>query len=832
MKTPAIDRIEQILSGSANYPFDFINNPIFFDPGPNKGTEHTERLLAQAKLGLSAYMAVNRNVKPVFGPGTMSNGWNGIHLVLDNKDDFLDRIEKAKGDRFLTLQNLKYYISGDQINDVVTQPNRLENNALGDAIERANPEMSTIVPIDFEGVVRNQSDNAFSQGAGFQDWTFEHWWVPIVMLSHGMALKTGHAHSWNGNHEEITGDLIQLGFLDHLRDQEGKDYDIVDAETGEAVPLADRAWETSKHLFYVIENGFRPSLAIAAFAIRDQIDEWLRNGNGPPELDLDKVHPILKDRSPAELKRFDSLKKDMRRYIAENCADWMEDFYEQDPHLKAYFEEYILPAKKSRTMTAAQKQKLEDKLFNYQPVGGFNYPGRVVKTTGAKLTESPLKDSFSVSSRQAKRRGSDGHYFTEESKLFNDEHFKDLSPWEKAALRFVIPCMEVFRLPEAAPRTAFFAAHPKGGELAADYAEKFGVTWTKEARTIKEPTEADSFYNVVEVENAKRDRESLSEIASESEMQRRGIQHVVGTQDMLDLRSAAETYRTAIAAQGDPKLSSRAFLAMQLEWFNRNASSLVLRPGWENHPDDVALVVEAVKMATGLKDGAFDGAAYRMEIFEYDAQASGDKMRKLDMHDIVSTLGAKVEQYLDGNLSYIQDELGISVEDFAAAQAAGQIPEGMDVPAPAKEEILALARLLKITDMFVDPSRVNHYIGEDKSTGHKSKSAEIIDWTHVDRDLMAKFMFSDPEKKAQFEGTKEGQMETMRDRLRRKILEVGVLQFESKEDLKGLDNLIDNSYEAAWRRVHNLDKDLKRSPVDRQTWQVVKGARGRWGGPS
>ena len=71
----------------------------------------------------------------------------------------------------------------------------------------------------------------------------------------------------------------------------------------------------------------------------------------------------------------------------------------------------------------------------------------------------------------------------------------------------------------------------------------------------------------------------------------------------------------------------------------------------------------------------------------------------------------------------------------------------------------------------------------------------------------------------------------MRDRLRRKILEVGVLQFESKEDLKGLDNLIDNSYEAAWRRANNLDKDLKRSPVDKQVWQNSRGARGRWGGP-
>lgn len=828
MKTSAIERIEKILSGKPNYPFDFINNPIFFDPGPEKGTEHTERLLAQAKLGLSAYLAVNRGVEAVFGPGTMSNGWGGIHLTLQNQEKVMDAMEEKTGERFLTLQNLKYYISSDQINDVVTQPNRLENNALGDAIERANPSMSTIVPIDFEGVVRNQSDNARSQGASFQDWTFEHWWVPIVMFSNRMGLNSGHAHSWNGNHEEITGDLIQLGFLDDLRDQPGREYDIVNAETNEAVVLSDRAWETAKHLFYVIENGFRPTLALAAFAIRDQMDEWLRNGDGP--IDMDKVHPVLKDRSKADLKRMDELKKLMRRYIAENCADWMKEYYDQDPHLKAYFETYILPEKKKTDMTAKQKQTLEDKLFSYQPVGGFVYPGKAPKTQGAKLTENPLKDEFSVTSRQAKRRGSDGHYFEEGSRLFNDEHFEDLSPWEKATLKFLIPCMEVFRLPEQAPRTAFFASHPKGGELAGNYADQFGVSYVREARTIKEPTEADSFYNLVEVANTERDRKSLEEMVDEKEMKRRGIKHVVGTQDMIDLRTAAEEYRYAIASQGDPKLSSRAFLAMQLEWFSRNASSLVVRPGWENHADEVQFVVEAVKMATGLKDAAYDGAAYRMEIFEYDAAAKGDKMRKLDLYEIVETLGNKVEQYLDGNKSYITEELGVSVEDYAAAQAVGQT-EGLDVPAPAKEEILAMARLLKITDMYADPSRVNHYIHEDNSTGHKSKGSEIIDWAQVDRDLIAKFWYAEPDKAAQLQGTKEGEPETLRDRLRRKILEVGVLQFESKEDLKGLDNLIDNSYEAAWRRANNLDKDLKRSPVDKQVWQNSRGARGRWGGP-
>ena len=52
---------------------------------------------------------------------------------------------------------------------------------------------------------------------------------------------------------------------------------------------------------------------------------------------------------------------------------------------------------------------------------------------------------------------------------------------------------------------------------------------------------------------------------------------------------------------------------------------------------------------------------------------------------------------------------------------------------------------------------MNHYIHEDNSTGHKSKGSEIIDWAQVDRDLIAKFWYAEPDKAAQLQGTKEGE---------------------------------------------------------------------------
>jgi len=386
--------------------------------------------------------------------------------------------------------------------------------------------------------------------------------------------------------------------------------------------------------------------------------------------------------------------------------------------------------------------------------------------------------------------------------------------------------MEVFRLPENAPRTAFFAAHPKGGQLAGDYAEDLGITWVKEARSAIDPTADNSFSRTVELANVSNDTKSCEKIVDEQAMKQRGVNHVVSTLDMIDLRKAVETYRDAIASKGNPTLSPRAFLALQVEWFRRNASSLVVRPGWENHPDEVTLVIEAVKMATGLSKGAYDGADFRMEVFEYDANSTAkNKMKKPDLYDIVSTLGNKVEKYLDGNIGHISETMGMTPEEFGALQNSGQLSDEFDVPAPAKDEIRAMARLLKITDMYADPGRVNREYKENHSDGSWHQTDEIVDWSKVDADFI-RFWHNEPNKREQLMGTQKNGEETMRDRLRRKLLTVGILQLEGKEDMKGLDNGIDNSYEAAWRKTHNTDKILKRSKTENRVYLKKRGVGG------
>ena len=770
MTETALERVERILSGTPTCPFDFFNDTMFYDPKPPEKGEYADRLKAQPVVAYAAVNAVSRGVKLVFPPGAMSNGYAAYTLADDYSGKITQATKSEFGEGYKTTQRLKHRVSPEELLNRVILPNRLQNAVVNSMARSLYLDKGVMGVIGFEGSVRTtRTNNALSQGATFQDWTFERWWGPRVIDSAAMMLHADHIYSRYGALEELLADQIQCGLLDDYRQHigPGKHYDVVDFR-GDNITLADRTWETAKHIVDVVERGFRSDLALAALVGRFQIDDWLRGGEGSP-IDKKKVHDVLAKRTPEELVRMDRLKAIMLPYIAAKCARWSK--HAEHEYLNAYYVKNILPL--TAGVDADKTKALVTELFAYQPKGGFAHPLLDGRTPTEKVTQATAKHAFRSTAQGSQLQARDDKFFVPRSKLFEDYHFgKVESVWEQAALKFIMPTLESGDLPVLYSKRYFYLCDPKGGEIAGDWARKHGINYLKEAQSAEDPIGGkNTFSKAVIAKNDEAARKTLAKLSKEALLGNRCVGNISGTVDFLDIRQAAMVNRAFVASKGAQRYSSRGHLALQMEFFDRNVEGLVLGKEWQNHPHHNQMVVRAVLNAVGLVERGYDGGKFQMEIFEYDAAGKDEaaRFKKLNLHDLIATLGKTVEEMLDC------------------------VPH-----VPDKSTYLACARLLEITDKLVDPGRANIEFSNNKETG-RNQSHETIDWRAVDPEL-TQFMYADPVKRADLSATRPGQPQSLRDRLREKLVNIAVLEFEPG-DLVGLSK----DYEAAWVKANGFD---------------------------
>lgn len=770
MTETALQRVERILSGKPICPFDFFNDPLFYDPKPPEQGEYADRLKAQPVVAYAAVNAVSRGVKLVFPPGAMSNGYAAYVLADDYSGKITQATKSESGVGYKTTQRLKHRVSPEELLNRVILPNRLQNAVVNSMARGLYEDKGVMGVIGFEGSVRTtRTNNALSQGATFQDWTFERWWGPRVIDSAAMMLHADHIYSRYGALEELLADQIQCGLLDDYRQHigPGKHYDVVDFR-GDNITLTDRAWETAKHIVDVVERGFRSDLALAALVGRFQIDDWLRSKHDASPIDKRKVHDVLAKRTPEELARMDRLKAIMLPYIAAKCMSWSK--YSEHEHLNAYYVNNILPL--SAEMNSKKTKALVTELFAYQPKGGFVHPLLDGRDPSERVTQATARHAFRSTAQGSQLQARDDKFFVPRSRLFEDHHFGRVdSVWEQAALKFIMPTLESGDLPIMRSKRFFYLCDPKGGEIAGDWARKHGVNYLKEAQSVVDPVAGkNSFPKAVIAKNDAAARKTLDKLSKEALLTNRCVGNVSGTVDFLDIRHAAMVNRAFVASKGAQRYSSRAHLALQMEFFDRNVEGLVLGKEWQNHPHHNQMVLRAVLNAVGLVDRGYDGGKYQMEIFEYDgSKDEAARFKKLNLHDLVATLGKTVEEMLD---------------------CTPHVPD--------KPTYLACARLLEITDKLIDPGRANIEFSRDKETG-RDTSYETIDWRAVDPEL-TQFIYSDPVKRAALSATAPGQPQSLRDRLREKLVNIAVLEFEP-EDLAGLSK----DYEAAWVKAHGMN---------------------------
>src|SRR5262245_25065639 len=149
MATKSRDRINHLLSGKPNHPFDFLNNPIFFDPQPDQDSEYTHKHNARVKLASIAANAVSRGISLLFIPSSMSNGYRGHDIAEKNKNKILQNTEARSGQPFLTTQRLAHNIAAEVMMNEVILPNRVQNHNFSDMAERRNPDYAVLPPVDF-----------------------------------------------------------------------------------------------------------------------------------------------------------------------------------------------------------------------------------------------------------------------------------------------------------------------------------------------------------------------------------------------------------------------------------------------------------------------------------------------------------------------------------------------------------------------------------------------------------------------------------------------------------------------------------------------------------
>ncbi len=769
------DRFDQLLGGQQQYPFDWVNLPLFFDPQPDRNSDYFDRLQSAVKFALHVDNEMGYGLRFKFRAASMSNGVLAYRLAEDYKDKILRATQERTGDSYLTTQNLRRMVAPDEMMSRVIYPNREHDFHSANHAESVFRDDAIIVPIEFENVPRTQKSNhALSQGASFQDWTFEHWWVTRLITKMDSGLFGGQGcYSRYGNMEYLTQDLIQCGFLDDVRKDfgrvPGKKFDITD-DYGNAVSFVDRVWENAKHIVDVTERGFRADLAVAGLMAQFQLDDWLRGDDSGP-LDRKKAHPSLVRRSKQELKRMDQLKTIMLPYITEKCLGWAD--FASDPHLKDFIDRNITDAELPPCKDTAAIKKT---LWGYQGRGAYiapEYAAIAPEYAAANNNEpaprSAMPDYFTA--RATKRRSTEGHYFKAGADLFDDHHFDQLSQWEQAALPFAMGAIESFRLPENAPRSLFLIAEPKGGARAAGFMKSHKISWLKEAYSAEDQTDKKSgFYKNVIAGNIADIPRQRDRLAADEAIKGRNIKNIVTSLNFINIAKAAEDNRSFVAAPGPQKLSPRARLALMMEWMNRNSEAVALRRDWARHHDEVALATRALMIATGLVKRPYEGGAHRMEILCFDEARKNPAVQKCDLGDMILTLGAEVSQMLSQN-----------------------------EPPPAREHYVSMARMLQIFDMYLDPARLNYEHVTNDQTGEVTKS-EIISWKNVEPSLM-RFCHEDLSK---MQAVKE-----MRDDIRHQLLEAGIVYF-NENDIKGLGD----DYKAAWLEARGKDAEARRSDLD------------------
>ena len=427
------------------HPSDFVNETTMYDPGPEPGTSGTEHLLALTKARVLIALEGAEGMDVAYLRQAITNGDLMFELVRRNEKKIREATKARYGEAFLTTQTLGRYLPKETRELEAAAPNKQKNLDAAQMAERSFPDHAIFSPFDSEGIVITQKkEHAMSQSAVLQDWAFEMFYIAFLRMK-AKEMVTGipfimdgdGVYSRNGAPEDIEAEVQHFGFFyDFLQGKNAGFFDI----NGNEVPLFDRLWEGSKHIFDVVEDGFRVDFATTRLLTQFMYYDWLKDGHH--KLDKKHVHPSLQklmgdsNKAKGERARIEKLRTFIMPYLAEKCLDWTP--FDKDPDLNAYVETEVLKHKGHLKPI----EEIRKELFRYIPMGGYRAAKKQEAFPGAKDASREkwlARNAFRGANETIKRRGPDLNAFEGQKPFFDDHYFKRLSTSrEQAALKIAI----------------------------------------------------------------------------------------------------------------------------------------------------------------------------------------------------------------------------------------------------------------------------------------------------------------------------------------------------------------------------------------------------------
>lgn len=423
------------------------------------------------------------------------------------------------------------------------------------------------------------------------------------------------------------------------------DMEVFDLD-GHAVTLLARTQKLAQTLKYQLGKGFEAREAATALAQIFTIDDDIRTKAIPAK--GVKLHPVLKDRSPEELAAMDAIKAELKPILLAHCAHYMR--------LDDLPAEYRQAATKSKKLSKAQREAFKQ------------FADEISARQDTILSVEPSAETSAkvAHSKPSPQRTFDGHerFFEKraQAKLFEDDLYGKLSEWERLALPFAIGGTEVGLYPREHPMATMVLTDLKRGSMGFERAQ---------AENVHDMNEFAGAMGRDISEVIKRNTEASEALKAKLKAQNPG-KIVVNTPSFLRIADAIEKMRPEgfIAAAGATKTSPAARLALQMKYLDREVDCAVFQEGWEHSNDLVQLRVRSRLIQAGLVERP-DGAK--------------SQMRVVSANDLTQPE------------TLLEDITLLTKEVARAAQANVRAPE----------QAIALARLITLHDLVVDPTLQN-----------------------------------------------------------------------------------------------------------------------------
>lgn len=554
--------------------------------------------------------------------------------------DQKNRSHPSGDERAVTTYKADEHLGGGVHHGNIMGPNKDDNLRRANIVSRLYPGKAIIAPVVREGAVRE-----ITRTGAFSRWQSyeEEDFMAFWYPVIDRCKGMVLDGDWNFSRNSIWE--MMRGVLiqsGQVPSRPNADMDVRDLE-GNPLTLLARAEKIVEMLEYQLGKGFEPREAATALAQIFTIDDDIRSGALPAE--GTKLHAILENRSSEERAAMDALKEKYKPLLLSHCAQYMR--------LDDLPEEYRAAAAKPHKL---MKKQLGE--FSHFAEGISAHEDQILSVLPSDELRARIAQHESSPQRLF---DSYERFFEKDSQamMFEDDLYGKLLEWERLALPFAIGATETGLYPTAEPMATMVFADLKRGKVGFERAQEAGVADMNEVAGAMG-------RDIAEVISKNTDDAEALKAQLKAENPGR---IVVNTPSFLRIADAIEQVRPEgfVAAPGASETSPQMRLALQMKYLDRNVDRAVFQEGWEHSNDLVQLRVRARLIQAGLVERPA-GAQSALHVF-----GAGNPATPETLLDDIKLLCAEVQRAVDA-----------------------------DIRAP--EQALALARLVTLHELLVDPT--------------------------------------------------------------------------------------------------------------------------------